>query len=400
MDRIESFHTAVRRAACRVEDVNPTSAARALSALDASTSSTTSLGVHTGPFERIARSVGDMIRDGWAAACARQRDYLEDGRVSEADRDAIEADVTLFLQAASARLSTLQTAVETTHPYDDEDDNDDNPNNYSPGGSASTTTTTANQNEPPPREAPTTVTTGNATTSNTQPDRPNPGKRHRRRRRPPVLTADQLAHRRGVVLILSERLSTHTSAFGTWRATRARQTDAAERRRRARRGETIKTSTSSSRAVEQLRSDSDGGKGGRTNEGGGTITVESVADRVAATSRWAAGTGASQEQAQLAGAEAEVIWARVAEKSGQIREVERTVHEISDLGQALSGEVARQAQQIEQLYYDAVDASRHLQMGNKQLTKALAATKASTWYMVILIVVCAKLLLFADWLHS
>lgn len=86
--------------------------------------------------------------------------------------------------------------------------------------------------------------------------------------------------------------------------------------------------------------------------------------------------------------------------NNRFQQVESTVQDISQLGQILGDQVVRQSEQIEQLYFDALVATRYIGMGNEQVTKTISVTKAGTWYMFIFMMICTVLVLFFDWFHS
>ena len=81
----------------------------------------------------------------------------------------------------------------------------------------------------------------------------------------------------------------------------------------------------------------------------------------------------------------------------QAQHAEKTVREIASLNQAFSAALFHQAEQIETLYNQAVEASNHMDMGNVQLRKTVKTNGKSSKWVFIFLVVLSMLLLFADW---
>lgn len=73
---------------------------------------------------------------------------------------------------------------------------------------------------------------------------------------------------------------------------------------------------------------------------------------------------------------------------------------ISTLNQMVSTAVMQQADMIEQLYNDAVEATHHVSRGNVELRKTIALNRSSRNWVMVLTVVAGLLLLFVDWFYS
>ncbi len=59
-----------------------------------------------------------------------------------------------------------------------------------------------------------------------------------------------------------------------------------------------------------------------------------------------------------------------------------------------------QAEQIEALYAEAVEASSYITRGNVELRKTIEVNRSSQKYVIVLLLVAAGLLLFFDWFSS
>eukprot|EP00246_Nothoceros_aenigmaticus_P017984 TRINITY_DN9203_c0_g1_i2.p1 TRINITY_DN9203_c0_g1~~TRINITY_DN9203_c0_g1_i2.p1 ORF type:complete len:162 (+),score=19.84 TRINITY_DN9203_c0_g1_i2:244-729(+) len=80
-----------------------------------------------------------------------------------------------------------------------------------------------------------------------------------------------------------------------------------------------------------------------------------------------------------------------------VQETEKKMIEMSALNHLFSTHVLRQAQQIEQLYQQAVDATQNVEMGNKELMKTIDTNTSSRALMLMFIIVMCFSLLFLDW---
>jgi hypothetical protein len=84
----------------------------------------------------------------------------------------------------------------------------------------------------------------------------------------------------------------------------------------------------------------------------------------------------------------------------QAQQVESTMRHITTLNQMISTAVMEQAEMIEQLYNNALDATHNITRGNKELKKTIELNRSSRNWVLVLSVVAALLLLFFDWFYS
>ncbi|GAB2211146.1 hypothetical protein Droror1_Dr00016438 [Drosera rotundifolia] len=80
-----------------------------------------------------------------------------------------------------------------------------------------------------------------------------------------------------------------------------------------------------------------------------------------------------------------------------VQETETKVLEISALNHMLSTNVLQQAQTIELLYEQAVEATRNVELGNKELSQAIQRNSSSRTFLVLFLFVLTFSVLFLDW---
>lgn len=73
---------------------------------------------------------------------------------------------------------------------------------------------------------------------------------------------------------------------------------------------------------------------------------------------------------------------------------------ISTLNQMISTAVMQQADMIEQLYSDALEATHHISRGNVELQKTITLNRSSRNWVLVLCVLAGLMLLFFDWFYS
>nr|GLL39614.1 syntaxin-81-like [Ipomoea trifida]GMD50282.1 syntaxin-81 [Ipomoea batatas] len=178
--------------------------------------------------------------------------------------------------------------------------------------------------------------------------------------------ADTVAHKHGVVLILSEKLHSVSSQFDHLRALRFQ--DAINRvapRRKPRR--TGKSSTSeistSSNLDQRQQSDSE------------PIRV----------------------QEQFLDDETRALQVELTGLLDAVQQTETKMVEMSALNHLMSTHVLQQAQQIEYLYDQAVEATKNVELGNKELTKAIQRNSSSRTFLLLFLFVLTFSILFLDW---
>jgi len=172
-----------------------------------------------------------------------------------------------------------------------------------------------------------------------------------------------LAHRQGMVLILSERLASLTSTFDGLRAVRYRQlvrSEAAKRRRTPMQKSVRDKGYSEDHRLDQQLSDQ-----------------QVVVDK-----------------------ENEILQAELLRSVSDVEYAERTVREIATLNQMFSTTILHQSHQIESLYNQAVAVTGTLGSANVQLDKAVRTNRSSQRCMFLLLIFASLGILFLDWWYS
>ncbi|KAH9329173.1 hypothetical protein KI387_001281, partial [Taxus chinensis] len=156
--------------------------------------------------------------------------------------------------------------------------------------------------------------------------------------------ADVVAHKHGVVLILVERLHAVTALFDQLRA--ARFQDAIDK--------------TMPRRMRNLQSKTDSVK-------------TPVSDHLNDTDVTRQNAQAAQQgnQQQLLDEETQALQVELTNLLDTVQETERKVVEMSALSHLFSTHVLHQAQQIEHLYQQAIEATHNVEKGNKELAKAI-----------------------------
>lgn len=180
------------------------------------------------------------------------------------------------------------------------------------------------------------------------------------------------AHLHGIALILSDGLKEVARAFDGVRETRFAATLArAERERQRRRA--ARTATYADVAG--------WGDGDAVSEGVGVVRV----------------TGIEREQTQTQLERQDALEEELTQLLEQVRTAERNVIEMSALSSLFATHVQAQAEQIESLYNDAVESSRHFEMGNLEMKKTIARKGDAQKYVAIILLIATFGLLFLDW---
>ncbi|CAH1430661.1 unnamed protein product [Lactuca virosa] len=179
--------------------------------------------------------------------------------------------------------------------------------------------------------------------------------------------ADTVAHKHGVVLILSESLHSVTSQFDQLRAIRFQEAinRAMPRRKpKPKRAPLEKTETTSS---SETRDQSE-------------ITTEPM-----------------KVQQQVLDDETRALQVELSSLLDAARDTETKMVEMSALNHLMSTHVLQQAQQIEYLYDQAVEATKNVEMGNKELSQAIERNSSSRVILLLFIAVFTFTILFLDW---
>ncbi|KAL9324517.1 hypothetical protein ACSQ67_009374 [Phaseolus vulgaris] len=180
--------------------------------------------------------------------------------------------------------------------------------------------------------------------------------------------ADTIAHKHGVVLILSERLHTVTAQFDQLRAVRFQDAiNKAMPRRKLNRvtrkdsAETSKSDGMELREPEELRAE--------------PLRV----------------------QQQLLDDETRALQVELTTLLDTVQETETKMVEMSALNHLMSTHVLHQAQQIEHLYEQAVEATTNVELGNKELSQAIKRNSSSRTFLLLFLFVLTFSVLFLDW---
>ncbi|KAL6531055.1 Syntaxin-81 [Orobanche hederae] len=190
------------------------------------------------------------------------------------------------------------------------------------------------------------------------------------------LNTDTVAHKHGVVLILSEKLHSVTSQFDQLRALRFQ--DAINRvtpRRRLKRSGTSDAAESSTSVSIEL-------KEVKNSE------VRQMDDVQAEPIRF---------QQQLLDDETRALQVELTSILYAVQETETKMVEMSALNHLMSTHVLQQAQQIEYLYEQAIEATKNVELGNKELSQAIQRNSNSRTFLLLFLFVLTFSIIFLDW---
>ncbi|XP_071724844.1 syntaxin-81-like [Rutidosis leptorrhynchoides] len=180
--------------------------------------------------------------------------------------------------------------------------------------------------------------------------------------------ADTIAHKHGVVLILSERLHTVTAQFDQLRAVRFQDAiNKAVPRRKPKRVSTLNSTQSSDLYKSELGEHSE-----LRHE---PLTV----------------------QQQLLDEETRTLQVELTNLLDAVQQTETKMVEMSALNHLMSTHVLQQAQQIEHLYEQAVEATKNVELGNKELSQAIQRNSSSRTFLVLFFIVLTFSVLFLHW---
>lgn len=180
--------------------------------------------------------------------------------------------------------------------------------------------------------------------------------------------ADTIAHKHGVVLILSERLHSVTAQFDQLRAIRFQ--DAINRRIPRKKMNRV----SSSNATEIPKS--------IDSELREPDEPQPEPLRV---------------QQQLLDDETRALQVELSSLLDAVQETETQMVEMSALNHLMSTHILQQAQQIELLYEQAVEATSNVELGNKELSQAIQRNSSSRTFLLLFLFVLTFSILFLDW---
>ncbi|KAL9421531.1 hypothetical protein AB3S75_033912 [Citrus x aurantiifolia] len=239
-----------------------------------------------------------------------RKDYVETQRTTEQERDSIEHEVTAFIKTCKEQIDILQNSI-----------NDDEANSKSWLGLKG--------------------------------DKSN---------------ADTIAHKHGVVLILSEKLHSVTAQFDQMRAIRFQDAINRAMPRRKLKRETVSKSADIStpnksdiRELDEIQPE--------------PLTV----------------------QQQLLDDETRALQVELTSLLDAVQQTETKMVEVSALNHLMSTHILHQAQQIEHLYEQAVEATKNVELGNKELSQAIRRNTSSRTFLLLFLFVLTFSILFLDW---
>lgn len=190
----------------------------------------------------------------------------------------------------------------------------------------------------------------------------------------PLINEQMAAHLHGAVFVLVELLHTVTTTFDKYRAVRYQR--------------------SLERELQQHR------KMPQAAAVHGVQQGLPPDKRVSDMGQDMNGHDGSMQQAQQYDSTTQHIIADLRSSTQQAQQIESTMRHITTLNQMISTAVMEQAEMIEQLYNNALDATNNITRGNKELKKTIELNRSSRNWVMVLSIVAGLLLLFFDWFYS
>ncbi|KAL5733133.1 hypothetical protein ACOSP7_032471 [Xanthoceras sorbifolium] len=181
--------------------------------------------------------------------------------------------------------------------------------------------------------------------------------------------ADTIAHKHGVVLILSEKLHSVTARFDQLRAIRFQDTinKVTPRRKLNRVTKSVSGDTTSKPNNLEIRE------------------LEELQPQPLSVHQ------------QLLDDETRALQVELTSLLDAVQQTETKMVEMSALNHLMSTHVLQQAQQIEYLYDQAVEATKNVELGNKELSKAIQRNSSSRTFLLLFLFVLTFSILFLDW---
>ncbi|XP_010067483.2 syntaxin-81 isoform X1 [Eucalyptus grandis] len=179
--------------------------------------------------------------------------------------------------------------------------------------------------------------------------------------------ADTIAHKQGVVLILSEKLHSVTAQFDQLRAIRFQDAINRVTPRRKPKQSTSSIPVDNSNGNVEFK---------ESNEVPGELL---------------------RVQQQHLDDETRALQVELTSLLDSVQQTETKMVEMSALNHLISTHVLQQAQQIEHLYDQAVEATHNVQLGNKELAQAIQRNSSSRTFLVLFLFVLTFSILFLDW---
>jgi syntaxin 18 len=214
------------------------------------------------------------------------------------------------------------------------------------------------------------------------------------------INTDMLAHRQGMVLLLSEKLGSLTGAFDSLRSLRYQQ-KAAQQAMKARRTppppprHISTTATTGSSLRSRFPTTTPPSYNGTDVDG--RLAASSSHHHDHHQQQYYTTHMSAQETVD---AENLALQHELLSRVDEVSRAEKTVREIATLNQMFSTAILAQSEQIEQLYMEAVAATGHLERGNVQLKRAIRTNTSSRKYLFFFFLLATLGLLFLDWFYS
>ncbi|XP_057435171.1 syntaxin-81-like isoform X2 [Lotus japonicus] len=102
-------------------------------------------------------------------------------------------------------------------------------------------------------------------------------------------------------------------------------------------------------------------------------------------------------QQQLLDDETRVLQVELTNLLDTVQETETKMVEMSALNHLMSTHVLQQAHQIEYLYEQAVEATKNVEFGNKELSQAIQRNSSSRTFLLLFLFVLTFSIIFLDW---
>jgi syntaxin 18 len=103
------------------------------------------------------------------------------------------------------------------------------------------------------------------------------------------------------------------------------------------------------------------------------------------------------QQQQLLDDETQALQVELSNLLDGARQTETKMVEMSALNHLMATHVLQQAQQIEFLYDQAVEATKNVELGNKELSQAIQRNSSSRTFLLLFFFVLTFSVLFLDW---
>ncbi|XP_047967500.1 syntaxin-81-like isoform X1 [Salvia hispanica] len=278
-------------------------------------------------FTKAALKTLESIRALEQFLSKHKKDYVDVHRITEKERDSIEHEVTVFIKACKEQIDVLKNSI---------------------------------NNE----EAISKGWLGIRSDSS---------------------NADTIAHKHGVVLILSEKLHSVTSQFDQLRAVRFRDAinRVTPRRKLKPKGPTVAESSTSGNIDSR-----------KVSNTGIRQTDDAQAQPIRFQQQY---IDDETHALQISRVCVILMQVELATMLDAVQDTETKMVEMSALNHLMSTHVLQQAQQIEFLYEQAVEATNNVVLGNKELSQAIQRNSSSRTFLLLFLFVLTFSVLFLDW---